>query len=639
MAKPLLTAAAKPTARWLRRELRPDTSVAALDAAADQLAADVARIERIRLDQLQVSYESGVPVRFGDLARVEFPAVVSSLGTLDSVAPFYEELTRPRRLLVVGEPGSGKTVLVLHLILDLLSKRRASSDVVPVRCNATGWDGRLDLTEFLVAKLSGDYALHKRVARALVDNGRILPVIDGLDEMDVSEGEPHRAQAAVQRFNEPPWRARALVVTCRTAVYEAIRSAGDGTEIIGCEPVSVRPLTAAEIAEWVETLLDKPGHISPKYARRLTPMLEELDSNPDGTLATTLRTPWMLTLALSYLEGADPAAAATLVTARSGEAITDLLFAAQIPTACAQQRGEPATWTYSVPDVQRWMRNLAQHLSVAAANSRQTEIPLHQVWLLAGQHRTRRLHQFLAGMAGGLAIGLAVGPAVGLAVGLVVGLAVGFGIGLVAGEKMPRPQRIVLSTRRKGALRARLALSLPFGLALGLIMVAMFSLPRGVLAQSALVGGLTLGLTCGLMLALIFVPARFHVPQDPGKEIRDDRIAGLALALTFGATAPAIFVLTFRPTELKQWVLFGLAAGLVMGLLIAAAAGRYGCAVLIFRRTGTFAPRPARFLEWATRTGLLRITGSAYQLRHDTYRQWLTDHPASEVADQGLRAT
>jgi hypothetical protein len=28
-------------------------------------------------------------------------------------------------------------------------------------------------------------------------------------------------------------------------------------------------------------------------------------------------------------------------------------------------------------------------------------------------------------------------------------------------------------------------------------------------------------------------------------------------------------------------------------------------------------------LEWARNAGLLRVTGIAYQFRHDTYQQWL----------------
>jgi hypothetical protein len=48
-------------------------------------------------------------------------------------------------------------------------------------------------------------------------------------------------------------------------------------------------------------------------------------------------------------------------------------------------------------------------------------------------------------------------------------------------------------------------------------------------------------------------------------------------------------------------------------------------ASLLFGFTGVFPRRPAQFLEWARNAGLLRVTGIAYQFRHDTYQQWLTE--------------
>ena len=57
----------------------------------------------------------------------------------------------------------------------------------------------------------------------------------------------------------------------------------------------------------------------------------------------------------------------------------------------------------------------------------------------------------------------------------------------------------------------------------------------------------------------------------------------------------------------------------------AVTSGRYATASLLFGVTGSFPRRPARFLEWARNTGILRVTGIAYQFRHDTYQQWLTE--------------
>jgi len=80
-----------------------------------------------------------------------------------------------------------------------------------------------------------------------------------------------------------------------------------------------------------------------------------------------------------------------------------------------------------------------------------------------------------------------------------------------------------------------------------------------------------------------------------------------------------------------EWLANGLFIGLIVGGVLAVvlaplsavATGRYGVGSLLFGLTGIFPRRPARFLEWARDCGLLRVTGVAYQFRHDTYQQWL----------------
>ena len=81
----------------------------------------------------------------------------------------------------------------------------------------------------------------------------------------------------------------------------------------------------------------------------------------------------------------------------------------------------------------------------------------------------------------------------------------------------------------------------------------------------------------------------------------------------------------------RAWIIpglvFGLSTGLVLAILVASlaaeASGRYAIASLLFGVSGIFPRRPAQFLEWARNSGLLRVTGVAYQFRHDTYQQWL----------------
>ena len=100
------------------------------------------------------------------------------------------------RLVVLGEPGSGKTMLMVRLVLDLLA-RRAAGGPVPVLVPVASWDpSGQDLRDWLETRLITDYpalagpppagAAGPTRAAALIEAGLIVPVLDGLDEIPES---------------------------------------------------------------------------------------------------------------------------------------------------------------------------------------------------------------------------------------------------------------------------------------------------------------------------------------------------------------------------------------------------------------------------------------------------------------------
>ena len=138
------------------------------------------------------------------------------------------------RLLILGGPGAGKSVLAVRLVRDLLSARQPG-DQVPVLFTLSSWDpGRQRLPDWMIARLVQDYTglramitsatgRKESVAAALVDGGRILPVLDGLDQ--IGPGLRAEAIAAINRLgSEIP-----LVVTSREAEYrQAADESGRG---------------------------------------------------------------------------------------------------------------------------------------------------------------------------------------------------------------------------------------------------------------------------------------------------------------------------------------------------------------------------------------------------------------------------
>src|SRR5262249_9510946 len=112
-------------------------------------------------------------------------------GSLRQILSRFEDTTT-RRLVILGEAGSGKTLLALELVLSVLRNLQASSDdktrQIPVPVSIGGWDGTSNLREWLVTRLNESYRIRRRTAEKLLDENRILPVLDGLDEAEHGRG-------------------------------------------------------------------------------------------------------------------------------------------------------------------------------------------------------------------------------------------------------------------------------------------------------------------------------------------------------------------------------------------------------------------------------------------------------------------
>ncbi|MDH6247258.1 hypothetical protein [Mycobacterium sp. OTB74] len=700
-------------AKRLWREARPDISETALNANADKLALAVWDQETVLSEQLGGGRNMVIDdLEFRAEAR-SWLAASDEAGTLADIGPYYRRQDS-RRLVVQGEPGAGKTVTLVHFVLDQLDHRKTltesvrANEPVPVRVNAAGWDGSADLTRWLANQLAINYGLNPRVARAMVDTDRILPVLDGLDEMDAPDTKPVLAGAALERLNRSPWRSRAVVVACRSRVYAAICELRPAAGLHYAITVTLQPFSAEDIYFHLERYREGLGIAEAVWA----PVTDQLDQAPSGVLATALRTPWLLSLAATALGRGGSKTAVELGACRDTADIRELLFASLIPAAVDATSDTGRTRDYTEEHVERWLRALAQQLEQRRTeHSGGSQIALDQIWQLAGTRTCRALHAVLGGLtwlATGVAVvvsmvvarhtghvmlaiwfGLGIGAVAGVVTGLWYGLAaVRADIGLQRSRTARRfawrgngvPRRFAWRVPGRSRWRRGLKRGLTVGLLAAVVALALCFRGDGSIDTAVLAWFLALSFAVALVFGLVrgletTSEERLALGQDADRVIHDDLVSALIGGLVWlavFATFMTAFMLyrylkddylyrravleygpdgkivgfhsiDFHPSVialLKDWhpwlsaAIAGLAIGLLLALLFASlsavASGRYAIASLLFGFTGKFPRRPARLLEWARETGLLRVTGIAYQFRHDTYQQWLCGPPPDQ---------
>ncbi|MGC4900483.1 NACHT domain-containing protein [Micromonospora echinospora] len=607
----------------------------------------------------------------------------SRQGRLRDVAAYYRNL-RPGRMVITGAAGAGKTVLAIELIMALLEDR-SPGDPVPVRLSASSWDLDADqlnepaaagqgMQQWVATHLVDVYRLSTRSAQALVDAGRILPVVDGLDELDATDqpGYASRAGQALRVFNAyQRYRSKAaLVVTCRSGQYAALTT--DSCWIEDAVQVEIRSVGVRQARKFITARAMEAG--------RWKRVLETITRDRNGPLALALATPWRLTLAVTIYEERGPTGEylrepdeLTRLTLGTPDGVRDHLLALFLPVALRSVARQP----YDSALAHRWLAVLAGYLNRNAATGRilggrplsGTDIVLHELWPLAGSRRSR-----LVTLAIIAAIWLVELPVMATQLPvefsphslLMPGALAAFGVlclvSLSWSTFWPKPHRLTAAAFRTSHGRAGLAIVLMFGLLVGLLV--------GLTVGYAF--GLALGLAFGLMsgIATVMVAQADVAAQGPRSIVRHDLALGFAVVLTFGlaycwplvfmmaiilvyalaASLVAVIVTAFllgqplAPLHLdggiESQVVFGLMIGLLGATPLAFAtiselrfnpglAGLRYVALLLCtrRRSEQWLPwRLGRFLDLCYQAGLVRIAGNGYQFRHRELQDYLARH-------------
>ncbi|KAB8165765.1 hypothetical protein FH609_015270 [Streptomyces sp. 3MP-14] len=245
-----------------------------------------------------------------------------------------------RRLLLLGPPGSGKSVLAIHLTRELAARCLATAGApVPVLLTLEGFDPAKEHFHAWVRRSLPP------AARDRIPGQRLLPVLDGLDELP-----PHRRRQVLQGIDGALGRDDAVILASREDAYRETVAAG--AEITRASTLTARPVELSEATAYL--LRATPSRLHDRWRA----VAEALASDPGAPLARALANPLMI-----WLASRSPAPEELLA---HGEDVERRLLDAVFPAVFTEDPTDPdrlhAPGRWNPARARGWLTALARRL-------------------------------------------------------------------------------------------------------------------------------------------------------------------------------------------------------------------------------------------------------------------------------------
>lgn len=517
-------------------------------------------------------------------------------------------------LLILGAPGSGKTILLLQLARVLIQQaQQDETQPIPVVFNLSSWAAqRKSIAEWLKDELRTKYQVPKKVARQWVEGEKLLLLLDGLDEVAAAYRDD--CVEAINAFRHD-YRFVNLAVCSRVIDYESLTHKLD---LQGA--VVLQPLTDAQIATYIR-------------GDDLAGLRQSLQH--DETLQTLARTPFLLnTMAFAY----HGLSAVNLALSGGNEKErTTHLFDKYI-----ERRLQTANPHYTPRETQHYLHWLARKMVAVQQTVFYIE-SMQPEWLDTPRQRFEcwMLNKVGIGLAYGLSFGVMFGLLTGITFALAVNLEHGLtygaavmvvlvlGLGTIAGAPVKMGEIEVGDAMNFRWSRGDIVWGIYNAIVIGVVVI-LFGLLIDrlrvavvVSLAAAMVGFLEAGLKSAQHLELRSIPN-----QGIYRSFWNAAQTGLLIALVTGLVSGLVSALV---VDVSTGIGTALILGGGIGVFLALSFGirsvvRHLVLRFLLSRAGVIPLNYAAFLDYACRDlVVLRRVGGGYLYIHRMLLEYFAD--------------
>jgi hypothetical protein len=635
------------------------------DRAVQTLSERVTRTEALQRQRLLDRAAEPAPMllRAADfLQSYRGHAQPQQTESIDIFSVFWS--LKSKRMLLLGDPGAGKTLLLLELIRQAAVVRKSDQNVpILIRVNIAEWRDDHAFRDYFAEKVAAQQFLPTKLIARMLDDGKIIPLLDGLDEFDLENSPPIRGCDAIGRLNtiaDGSYPVNApLIVTCRKTYFQALENLQiENNEMVGLGGAGyflLDPLGPSQILIYLRTNLADEAR--PRWESILNALRSQYPSPLKTRLVAALGSPWRLMLA--FRAYADRGIPGDLLDDRD-VALVEARLLPQFLAVAMQWRGRHAKDRGRGYGLQQtWIRPVASDPSKVVAWLKQIALYLERGRDQgggAGELVPYQIYQMVDGkffygaFIGGIA---SAATAIGVLIAVVainghhplarIAAICAAGIFLIGGALVA----ILGSPDTPAGMSVIRQIRTPKGLLdMGIALFCAIAASAFTLGTNNTVGARVLGgCCCGFMAALLFgfVLARrsrargteMAVAQTPADPLRggllDSSIVGLVVALIYG-----LIIITATNSGARSALIFAgctlVIFAPIMGMpLVSMAWSRYRLAVLILFLQRRLPWRIVTFLQWNYNAGLMRVSGLSYQFRHLRLQDWLAQTSQDEL--------